>query len=269
MRRIAFINEKGGTCKTTLAVNAAAFFAREKGLNVLLVDLDTQGHAGKSLGMDVRTIRPNVFHLLADPAVKLQDVVLPTAVPKLSLIPSYKEMSELATAAASDPRRVFRLSDRLQGAQLSAYDIVVLDAPPSMGLTTWNALVAATEVVVPVALTYLALDGCAEMVETIQKVAEQHQRADLRISLVVPTLYRKTRLADEILVKLRAYFPNSLAKTPLAYNVQIDEAQSHGKTIWEYAPSSRGAQMLRAISEEVLSSASPRIAPTANAELSA
>jgi len=269
MRRIAFINEKGGTCKTTLAVNTAALLAREKGLKVLLVDLDTQGHAGKSLGIDVRTIRPNVFDLLVDCAVNLQDVVLPTALPNLSLIPSYKEMSELATALAADPRRAFRLSDRLQGAPVSAYDVVVLDAPPSMGLTTLNALVAATEVVVPVALTYLALDGCAEMVETVQKVAEQHQRADLRISLVVPTLYRKTKLADEILEKLRAYFPNALSKTPLAYNVQIDEAQSHGQTIWEYAPSSRGAQMLRAICEEVLSCASAAVAPAVSTELSA
>jgi chromosome partitioning protein len=269
MRRIAFINEKGGTCKTTLAVNTAAFLAREKGLSVLLVDLDTQGHAGKSLGIDVRTIRPNVFHLLADPAVKLQDVVMPTGVPNLSLIPSHKEMSELATALAVDPRRMFRLADRLQETQLASYDVVVFDSPPSMGLTTWNVLIAAWEVVVPVALTYLALDGCAEMVDTIRKVADEYQRADLRISLVVPTLYRKTKLADEILDKLRAYFPDALAKTPLAYNVQIDEAQSHGKTIWEYAPSSRGARMLRSISEEVWGAGLAAEAPAAAAELSA
>lgn len=253
MRKIAFINEKGGTCKTTLAVNTAAYFASKKGLRVLLIDLDTQGHAGKSLGIDVRTIRPNLFHFLCDPALKLEDVLQPTAVPNLSLIPSHKEMSEFPTAMGSDPRRVFRLRERLDASALADYDAVMFDAPPSMGLTTFNVLMAATEVVVPVALTYLALDGCAEMVETLEKVAQEHQSPGPRIVRVVPTLYRKTSLADEILDKLKVYFPDTLAKTPLAYNVQIDEAQSHGKTIWEYAPSSRGARMLAAIAEEVLS----------------
>src|SRR5262249_13946560 len=132
------------------------------------------------------------------------------------------------------------------------FDTIVFDAPPSMGLTTLNLLYAADEVVVPVSLTYLSLDGCAEMVQTVRKVADEHARPDLRISLVVPTLYRKTALADEILAKLEAYFPGWVCQTPLGLNVKIDEAQSHGQTIWEYAPWSRGAQMLEAIAEEVL-----------------
>jgi chromosome partitioning protein len=88
-------------------------------------------------------------------------------------------------------------------------------------------------------------------VETVRRVVEEHGRRELHISLVVPTLYRKTALAEEILAKLKSYFPQTLAKAPLAFNVKLDEAQSHGKTIWEYAPSSRGAQMLAAISEEL------------------
>ncbi len=250
-RRIAFINEKGGTCKTTLAVNVAAYFAQKKQKRVLLVDLDTQGHAGKSLGIDVRAVSPNVFHLLSDRKVQLADVVHRTAVENLWVVPSYKQMSELPVAAAGDERRVFRLSDRLAEPHAQTYDVVVFDAPPSMGLTTFNILAAATEVVVPVALTYLSLDGCAEVVETVRRVAEEHGRADLHVSLVVPTLYRKTALADEILEKLRQYFPDRCAKTPLGFNVKIDEAQSHGKTIWEYAPWSRGATMLQQIAEEI------------------
>src|SRR6185503_17233626 len=97
------------------------------------------------------------------------------------------------------------------------------------GLTTQNILVAATEVVVPVALTYFALDGCAEVVETVKQVAEANQRPDLHVSMVVPTLYRKTALATAILEKLGEYFPDALAKTPLGFNVKIDEAQSHGQ----------------------------------------
>jgi len=252
MRRIAFINEKGGTCKTTLAVNIAAYFAARKGLKVLLVDLDTQGHAGKSLGVDVRSMTPNIFHFLVDESRRLEEVVHSTAVDNLWLVPSYKEMAEFPVAAATDPRRCYRLSDRL-AAELLDYQAVLFDAPPSLGLTTLNVLLAATEIVVPVALTYLSLDGCAEMVETVRRVAAEHGRSDLRIGMVVPTLYRKTTLADEILAKLKAYFPESLAKTPLAYNVKLDEAQSHGRTIWEYAPASRGAKMIASISEELWS----------------
>jgi len=251
MRRIALINEKGGTCKTTLAVNIAAYFAQRKGLRVLLADLDTQGHAGKSLGIDVRSISPNVFNFLVDESVRLEDVIQPTGLNNLSLIPSYKNMCEFPTELASDPRRFHRLLDRLSATEILDFDLIIFDAPPSMGLTTFNILVAATEVVVPVALTYLALDGCAEIVETVRRVVEEHGRSELRISLVVPTLYRKTALAEEILAKLKSYFPETLAHTPLAFNVKLDEAQSHGKTIWEYAPSSRGAQMIAAISEEL------------------
>jgi chromosome partitioning protein len=251
MRRIAFINEKGGTCKTTLAVNTAAWLASARGLKVLLVDLDTQGHAGKSLGLDVRTLPRNVFHLLTEPGVRLEDVVRPSAVEGLSVLPAYKEMADLPLAVAQDERRAHRLADRLAPAEAAGYDALVFDAPPSMGLTTRNILVAATEVVVPVALTYFALDGCAEVAETVRQVASSEGRPELRITKVVPTLYRRTALATAILERLQSYFPDTLAATPLGYNVKVDEAQSHGKTIWEYAPSSRGAEMLADIAAEI------------------
>ena len=256
MRRIAFINEKGGTGKTTLAVNVAAYLAKERGLKVLLVDLDTQGHAGKSLGLDVRAIRPNVFHLLTDEAVRLAEVTQPTAIENLFAVPSYKEMSDFPVAVAADPRRAQRLKARLDR-EAGDYDAVVFDAPPSMGVTTHNVLVASTEVVVPVALTYLALDGCAEIVDTVRAVGAANGRPELSVSLVVPTLYRKTALADEILAKLAEYFPGMLAP-PLGFNVKIDEAQSHGKTIFEYAPSSRGAELLAEVAELVFALADRR-----------
>lgn len=250
MRRIAFINEKGGTCKTTLAVNVAAYFARQKKMKVLLIDLDTQGHAGKSLGVDVRSLEPNVFHLLTERSVTLAECTHPTGVENLSVVPSYKQMSEFPVKVGQRADREQLLAQRLDG-EAGDYDVVMFDAPPSMGLTTFNILVAATEVVIPVGLTYLALDGCAEMVKTVEEVAQKHARPQLHISLVVPTLYRKTALADEILKKLGEYFPKRMAKTPLGFNVKIDEAQSHGKCIWDYASWSRGAQMLEAISEEI------------------
>ncbi len=249
-RRIAFINEKGGTCKTTLAVNTAAWFAQKKNLKVLLIDLDTQGHAGKSLGIDVRSLPTNVFHWLTNTNVALLDVVRPSALSNLFVVPSYKQMANFPLQVANQVDRDTLLRDRMKEVEKAGYDMVVFDSPPSLGLTTTNILLAATEVVVPVATTYLSLDGCAEMNETVRKVSEKENRA-LHISLVVPTLYRKTALADEVVEKLEKYFPGKMARQPLGFNVAIDEAQSHGKTIWEYAPWSRGATLLQSVAEDV------------------
>lgn len=248
-RRIAFINEKGGTCKTTLAVNVAAYFAFKKKRRVLLIDLDTQGHAAKSLGVDPRGVTRSIFHLLTDPAVTLDDVTRPTSTENLWLIPSWKEMAEFPTKAANDPERAKRLVTRLEPA-FAKYDMVIFDAPPSLGLTSTNILLAAEEVVVPVSTTYLALDGCAEMADTVKTVRAEYHHDALRITLVVPTLYRKTQLADEIVEKLGEHFPGRTAE-PFALSVTVDEAQSHGKTIWEHAPWSRGATMLQTIAERV------------------
>ena len=250
MRRIAFTNEKGGTCKTSLCVNVGAYLALHRKKRVLVIDLDTQGHAGKSLGVDSRHLRPNVFDLLTRPEVQVADVVRATQVAGLYVVPSNKAMSDFPVVVASDPHRTRRLDDKVR--HLTGYDFVLYDAPPSMGLTTVNIMAASDEVVVPVALTYLALDGCAEIVETLRQVAADHARPSLGVSMVVPTLYRNTALAEEILAKLRAYFPSQVSRTALGYNVKIDEAQSHGQTIWEYAPTSSGAAMLKSISEELL-----------------
>jgi len=248
-RFIAFINEKGGTGKTTLAVNIASYFATRKNRRVLLVDLDTQGHAGKSLGVDSRTSAPNVFHLLTDSAVTLEQVTRATAVPNLWVVPAWKEMAEFPTLAGPDVERALRLRRRLAEPASLRYDMVIFDSPPSLGLVSSNILAAAQEVVVPVATTYLSLDGCAEIAQTVQQVADS-TNPSLRVTVVIPTMYRKTALSDEIVAKLRTYFPKKVT-VPLGFNVAIDEAQSHGKTIWEYAPWSRGATMLQTIADIV------------------
>ena len=248
MRRIAFINEKGGTCKTTLTVNIGAWLAREKKKRVLIVDLDTQGHAGKSLGVDVRNVPRSVFDLLVDPKVTLADVTHKTAVENLWLVPSNKAVAEFPLRVANDADRSRKLEKKLEGAD---YDYILFDAPPSMGLVTTNIFLATTEIVIPVALTYFALDGCAEIMSTVTQINAEYGKTDLTVSMVVPTLYRKTALADEILSKLKSYFPDTLSRMALGYNVKIDEAQSHGRTIWEYAPSSKGATMLADIAGEL------------------
>jgi chromosome partitioning protein len=248
VRRIAFINEKGGTCKTTLAVNVAAWLAM-RGARVLLCDLDTQGHAGKSLGMDVRGLSPTIADMLVEPQVFPNQVVRPTPVHGLDLLPGNKDLADVPVRVAADPDRDRVLARKLR--DLAGYDHVIFDAPPSMGLVTRNILLATSEVVIPVALTYLALDGAAEIVETVDSLRESHAASELNVALVVPTLYRKTALADQILAKLGEHFGDRLSSSVLGYSVAIDEAQSHGRTIWEHAPHSRGAEALDAIAREI------------------
>lgn len=262
MRRIAFINEKGGTAKTTLAVNLAAWLALDQKRRVLLCDMDTQGHAGKSLGVDVRGLKPTIADLLLDPQTTLTSTLRSSAIAGLDILPSNKTLADFPERAGSSPDRTRRLFSRLQG--LQGYDYVLFDAPPSMGLATLNVMVAAEEIVIPVALTYFALDGCAEILETVRRVREEQGHPALRISMVVPTFYRKTALADEILGSLRQRFPSELSRTVLGYSVRIDEAQSHGKTIWEYDPASKGAEMLAQLGRELASRGAPQRARAAS-----
>jgi chromosome partitioning protein len=249
VRRIAFINEKGGTCKTTLCVNVAAWLARRRGARVLVADLDTQGHAGKSLGVDVRGVTPTVRELLLGTA-PLEAVVRATPVAGLSLLPANKDLATLPVDAAPREDRADLLRRVLDDVPPGRWDVCLVDSPPSLSLITENVLRGADEIVIPVALTYLALDGCAEIVATLERMRAEVGHAP-RIAMVVPALYRKTQLADEILAKLRQRFPAELSRSVLGYSVKVDEAQSHGLTIFEYAPSCSGAGALASIAEEL------------------
>lgn len=263
MRRIAFMNEKGGTCKTTLCVNIAAWFAQRMGQRVLVADLDTQGHAGKSLGVDVRVLSPTIRELLLG-AAPLEAVAVGTAVPGLDLLPANKDLASFPVEAATHVDRAEKLRKVVDALPAGRWDAVLFDAPPSVSLVTENVLRAADEIVLPVALTYLALDGCAEIVESLARLNEGGaERRPPSLTLVVPALYRKTQLADEILKKLRERFPGEISRTVLGWSVKVDEAQSHGQTIFEYAPRSSGARALAALAEE-LHRRGPVISPSSD-----
>ena len=250
MRRIAFINEKGGTCKTTLCVNMGAWLARRREKRVLVVDLDTQGHAGKALGVDVRGLTPTVKDFLLGVATP-EEVVRSTAVPRLDLLPANKDLASFPVEVAPHQDRTEKLRTAIDALPPDRWDMVLFDAPPSISLVTENVLRAAREIVLPVALTYLALDGCAEIMQSLARLRAERGEAP-GVTLIVPALYRKTQLADEIMARLRERFPDALARTMLGWSVKVDEAQSHGQTIFEYAPRSTGAKALAAIGDEIL-----------------
>ncbi len=251
MKVVAFINEKGGTGKTTFAVNTAAFFALHKSKRVLLVDMDSQGHGGKTLGVNVRMVPKSVYDVMMNPELTLAEAVLPTRVEGLSLLPANKSLASFPEDAAGLLDRHLLFRGVIAQADKAGYDLVMVDCPPTMGLITTNILLAATDVVIPVSLTYLALDGCAEIVESIRRLHDEHPYVACKLSLVVPTMYRKTKLADQIIVLLKRHFPTELSKVILSMNVKLDEAQSHGKTIWEYDPNGKGAQMMKTFALEL------------------
>lgn len=265
-RRIAFINEKGGSAKTTLVANVGAWLARERAQRVLAIDMDPQGQLGKVLGLEPNRARRSAVELVVDLALGRTDAAettppddvdpggLPsqkTRIAGLDVIVANKALG-LAPGLGSGEDPTGRLAQTLRRSpQLRSYDYVLFDAPPSFGPLTINVLRAADEVVVPVPLTYLALDGCAELVRSLVSIRQRFSHPRLRITMVVPTFYRRTRLAQEVLGRLRERFPRELSSTVIGFHVKVDEAQSRGLSIFEHAPNDRGARAFAAVADEL------------------
>lgn len=260
-RRVAFINEKGGSAKTTLVANLGAYLALRRGRRVLAIDMDPQGQLAKVFGVDHRAPTRTAIDLLLDTVLGEREprraaTVLPivkTRIEGLDLVVANKGLGLFpAWQDRDDPDPTARLAAALDTAHETArYDFVLFDAPPSFGPLTLNVLRAADEVVVPVPLTYLALDGCAELMRTITTVRERYAHPRLRVTMVVPTFYRRTKLAHDILEQLKKRFPKEIAHGVIGYHVRIDEAQSKGLSVFEYAPSDRGARALAELAEEL------------------
>jgi chromosome partitioning protein len=237
-RRLAILNHKGGTGKTTTAVNLAAGLS-ERGQRVLLIDTDAQGNVGVSLGISGER---SLYHILVngeDPAAavvpvrKYLDVI--TSDPSLAAAEIW-----LARQGAEIRSRV--LTRRLNLMQVSRrYDYVVLDCGPSLNLLNQNALSYADEVIIPVTCDYLALVGVKQVLRTVREV-ERHLHHAVRISAVLPTFYNaRTRLACEVLEALQGHFKDKCLQ-PIRTNTRLAEAPSHRKTIFEHAPDSHGAE---------------------------
>jgi chromosome partitioning protein len=264
-RRIAFINEKGGSAKTTLVANLGAYLALRRGRRVLAIDMDPQGQLAKVFGVSHRAPTRSAIDLLldtvlGDPGLDRDSTgslacmlpVVHTRIDGLDLVVANKSLGLFHGFEGGDADPTGRLAATLDRAVgLDRYDFVFFDAPPSFGPLTLNVLRAADEVVVPVPLTYLALDGCAELLRTISTVRERYDHPDLRVTMVIPTFYRRTKLAQDLLGKLEERFPKELSQSVLGYHVRIDEAQSKGLSVFEYAPRDRGARVLAEIAEEL------------------
>jgi chromosome partitioning protein len=265
-RRIAFINEKGGSAKTTLVTQLGAYLALHRRRRVLAVDMDPQGQLGKVLGLELGRGARTSIDLLLDELLgpdtsgagesgsrRTTLPIVKSRIPGLDVVVADKSLGMFPAwgdASVADPTA--RLAEALaKRDELASYDFVFFDAPPSFGPLTLSVLRAAEELVVPVPLTYLAMDGCAELVRTLAIVRERYAHPRLQITMVVPTFYRRTKLAHQILDRLKQRFPKEIAHDAVGYHVKIDEAQSRGLSIFEYAPRDRGAQVMAALAEEL------------------
>lgn len=246
---VAFANQKGGVGKTTSAVNTAVALSL-RGYRVLLLDLDPQGNATSSLGVDKSTVNLSTYDLLVD-RLPIERATLPGVRTRLDLVPSVPMLAgaEVELVAASQRER--RLESALSP-MLDRYDIVLIDCPPSLGLLTVNALTAARSVVVPIQCEFLALEGLGQLITTIDLV-KQSLNPSLDIVGVLMTMYdARTRLSTHVVDEVRRYFPHRIFASIVPRSVRLAEAPSFGQAIIEYDAASRGAEAYDQFATELL-----------------
>ena len=248
---IAITNQKGGVGKTTTAVNLSAAFA-SKGMRTLLVDMDPQANSTMSF-LEMPDNEQAVYEAIMEDGVEILDIVRQTEkVPQLDVAPATIALAKLESKLSGEIDAYYRLRDALSKVR-DVYDYIIIDTPPTLGLITVNALVAATHVLIPVQSSYFALEGTDDLIETIEKV-KGLMNPELQILGVVITLYdKRTLLARDTRAEIQRVFGDKTFKTAISKNVRLEESPAYKEAIFSYAPESRGAYEYYKLSEEVLS----------------
>lgn len=246
---ISIVNQKGGVGKTTTAVNLAAGLS-EAGKFVLLVDLDPQGNATSGLGVTINDSQKGLYNAIMGD-VSIQDVVKSTSHDGLRVIPATPDLAGANVELVNVEGRESKLLDILNEAS-HAYDYIIIDCPPSLGILTLNGLVAADHILIPVQAEYYALEGLGQLLKTIDLVRD-NIKPELSIVGAVLTMFdSRNRLSGEIMQELYRYFPNNIFRSVIPRTVRLAEAPSFGKSIFHYEPKGKGAKSYSRLTREFL-----------------
>lgn len=238
-RVLTIANQKGGVGKTTTTVNVAMALAQH-GLNVLVIDLDPQGNASTALGVAHAVGTPGTYDVLLG-SDALRDVQVPVeAAPSLYCVPATIDLAGADIELASQVAREYRLKRAIASYDFDV-DYILIDCPPALGLLTLNALVAGEEILIPIQCEYYALEGLAQLLNTVELVKSQ-LNAELEVSSVLLTMYdSRTKLADQVADEVRRHFGPKVLKSVIPRNVRVSEAPGFGQTVMTYDAGSRGA----------------------------
>lgn len=246
---ISLANQKGGVGKTTTAINLAAALAKS-GQHVLLIDADPQANASSGLGVDIRTLDSTIYECLVN-RIDPHTAIIQTQIEHLDIIPSHIDLVGAEIEMLNITNRENILKSTLSQIR-DEYDYILIDCSPSLGLITINALTASNSVIIPVQCEFFALEGIAKLLNTI-KIIKQKLNPSLQIEGFLLTMYdNRLRLSNQVYEEVKRHFGDLVFNTVIARNVRLSEAPSHGLSVLDYDPTSKGAKNYNDLAHELL-----------------
>ena len=245
-KAIAIFNQKGGVGKTTTNINLAACLAK-----ILVLDIDPQGNTTSGLGIEKKALKKSSYDLMIEDDINAEDVILKTGVDNLDIIPANVSLSGAEVELAIIRGREKRLKKALNQVK-EKYDFIFIDCPPSLGLLTINSLTAVDSVLIPIQCEFYALEGVAQLMNTIE-IVRKNLNEKLYVQGVILSMFDgRTNLSVQVVEEVKKYFREKVYKTVIPRNVRLAEAPSYGLPIIEYDPKSKGAEAYREFADEFL-----------------